>query len=291
MTTPAGGGAPFKAGCIQMTAGTDLQDNIDQASVLIRKAAEQGADFVLTPENTSFMIPGHRNILANALPEEGHPALNAFASLARELDIWLLLGSLTIDPRSAEEAAAGPPERVANRSILLSPGGEIAARYDKIHMFDVDIPDGQTYRESRTFRPGREAVTAELPWGRLGMSVCYDVRFANLYRGLARAGADFISVPAAFTRFTGQAHWHVLLRARAIETGCFVLAPAQCGTHAENRETYGHALIVAPWGEVLADAGPEPGVVVAEIDPAEVSKARGMVPALSYESEFSGPAA
>ncbi|WP_026988445.1 carbon-nitrogen hydrolase family protein [Fodinicurvata fenggangensis] len=291
MTSTAGNRAPFKAGCIQMTAGTALQDNIDQASTLIREAAGQGAQFVLTPENTSFMIPGHRNILANALPEEGHPAVNAFADLARELDIWLLLGSLTIDPRGAEEAAAGPPERVANRSILLTPAGEIAARYDKIHMFDVDIPDGQTYRESRTFRPGTEAIATELPWGKLGMTVCYDVRFANLYRRLARAGADFISVPAAFTRFTGQAHWHVLLRARAIETGCFVLAPAQCGTHAEDRQTYGHALIVAPWGEVLADAGTEPGVVVAEIDPAEVTKARGMVPALGYESEFSGPGA
>lgn len=278
----------FKVGCIQMTAGPELEGNIEQASQLVRQAAGQGADFVLTPENTSFMIPGHRNIIANARPEEGHPALEAFAALARELGIWLLLGSLTIDPRTPADAEAGPPERVANRSFLLTPEGALAARYDKIHMFDVDIPDGQTYRESRTFRPGGDAVTAELPWGRLGMTVCYDVRFAGLYRRLARAGADFISVPAAFTRFTGQAHWHVLLRARAIETGCFILAPAQCGTHAEERQTYGHALIVAPWGEVLADAGEVPGVVVAEIDPAKVAKARSMVPALSYDSAMAG---
>lgn len=278
----------FKAGCIQMTAGPELQGNIAQASQLIRQAAGQGADFVLTPENTSFMIPGRRNILANALPEEGHPALEAFSALARELGIWLLLGSLTIDPRTREEASKDPPERVANRSFLMTPEGMIAARYDKIHMFDVDIPDGQTYRESRTFRPGEDAVTAELPWGKLGMTVCYDVRFAGLYRQLARAGAEFISVPAAFTRFTGQAHWHVLLRARAIETGCFILAPAQCGTHAEERQTYGHALIVAPWGEVLADAGEDPGVVVAEIDPARVSEARSMVPSLNYDSMIAG---
>jgi len=182
-------------------------------------------------------------------------------------------------------------DKAANRSILLDPAGRIAARYDKIHMFDVNVPDGQSYRESRAFRPGDVAVLADLPWGRLGLTVCYDLRFPYLYRALAQAGASFLSVPSAFTKLTGEAHWHVLLRARAIETGCFVFAPAQCGTHAEGRQTYGHSLIVAPWGEVLADGGEAPGVVLAEIDPARVDTARSMVPALRHDRRFTGPEA
>ncbi len=182
-------------------------------------------------------------------------------------------------------------EKLANRSLLIDPAGHIAARYDKIHMFDVEIPDGQSYRESRVYEAGTEAVTAELPWGRLGLTVCYDLRFPYLYRSLAQAGAQFLSIPSAFTRFTGQAHWHVLLRARAIETGCFVFAPAQCGSHDGGRETYGHSLIVAPWGEVLADGGEEPGVTLAEIDPAEVAKARTMIPALDHDRPFAAPEA
>ncbi len=190
------------------------------------------------------------------------------------MKIWLLIGSLSIKLE---------PTKAANRSFLFDPQGRIAARYDKIHMFDVEIPDGQSYRESATFRPGEEAVTADLPWGKLGLSICYDMRFPYLYRSLAHAGASFLAVPAAFTEFTGRAHWHVLLRARAIETGCFVFAPAQCGTHVADRRTYGHSLVVAPWGEVLADAGEEPGVITAHIDPARVTEARRMVPALSHD--------
>jgi predicted amidohydrolase len=270
----------FTAGLVQMTAEREHAPSIEAARAMIRDAAAKGADFVLTPENTTMMEPKKRLLLDKALPEAEHPGVSAFGDLARELGIWLLIGSLTVRIDD---------ERAANRSVLFGPDGAIAARYDKIHMFDVDIPDGQTYRESATFRPGEQAVTAELPWGRLGMTVCYDVRFPHLYRTLAKAGAEFITVPAAFTRFTGQAHWHILLRARAIETGCFILAPAQCGTHAEDRQTYGHSLVVAPWGEILADGGDEPGVVLAEIDPARVREARNMVPSLSGDRPFALP--
>lgn len=269
--------AAFTVGLVQTSSGDELAPNIAAAAELIRRAAGEGADFVLTPENTTMITSGRERILAQAAPEESHPAVPAFAALAQELGIWLLIGSLSI--RLDAETAA-------NRSFLFGPDGRVAARYDKIHMFDVEIPDGQSYRESATFRPGGRAVTAELPWGRLGMSVCYDLRFPQLYRGLAKAGADFLSIPAAFTEFTGKAHWHVLQRARAIETGCFVFAPAQCGTHAGGRRTYGHSLVVAPWGEVLADAGEEPGVVLAEIDPARIAEARRMVPALTHDRPF-----
>ncbi|HEY2112025.1 MAG TPA: carbon-nitrogen hydrolase family protein, partial [Dongiaceae bacterium] len=196
--------------------------------------------------------------------------------------LWVHVGSL---------ALRVSPDRAANRSFLIAPDGEIAARYDKIHMFDVDLANVERYRESAAFRPGHQAVTADLPWGRLGLTICYDLRFAYLYRALAKAGAGFISIPAAFTRPTGQAHWHVLMRARAIETGCFVFAPAQTGEHAEGRKTYGHSLIVAPWGEVLADGGEEVGFITARIDPAKIAEARGMVPALTHDRGFSPPPA
>lgn len=274
--------AGFTVGLVQMTSGRDLGPNVEAASALIREARGQGADFVLTPETTTMMEPRRKLTLEKAAPEAEHEGVSAFAALAAELEIWLLIGSMTVGLDG---------EKVANRSFLFDPAGGIAARYDKIHMFDVEIPDGQSYRESSTYRAGSAAVTAALPWGTLGLSVCYDLRFPHLYRSLARAGADFLTVPAAFTRFTGQAHWHVLLRARAIETGCFVFAPAQCGEHAEGRRTYGHSLVVAPWGEVLADGGEAPGVVVAEVDPARVAEARRMVPALGHDRRFDAPAA
>lgn len=268
-------------GLVQMTSGREIAPNLDAAAELVRAAKRQGAAFVLTPENTPILEPVHSRLVQAVPEEDAHPAVQAFADLARELDIWLLLGSTAV--RVDEH-------RLANRSYLFAPDGMVAARYDKIHMFDVDVPDGQTYRESDTFRPGEHAVLAELPWGALGMTVCYDIRFPALYRGLAQAGAAFVSVPAAFTEFTGQAHWHTLLRARAIETGCFILAPAQCGEHAEKRRTYGHALVVAPWGEVLADGGTEPGVTMAELDTARIDQARAWVPALHHDRDFAPPA-
>ncbi len=263
-----------------MTSGREPAENIAAASALIRQARAAGANLIMTPEVTNMLETTRTAMLAKAVSEAQDPTLAAFQALALELQVWLLIGSLVV--RVAED-------RAANRSILLDPSGHIAARYDKIHMFDVDIPDGQSYRESRAYRPGDEAVLADLPWGPLGMTVCYDLRFAYVYRALAQAGAAFLSVPAAFTKLTGEAHWHVLLRARAIETGCFVFAPAQCGTHAQGRQTFGHSLIVAPWGEVLADGGEAPGVTLAEIDPSLVAKARGMVPALQHDRGYVGP--
>lgn len=273
--------APFKVGLVQMTAARDAEPNIRMARDLVRQAKAQGADFILTPENTGMMEPNKPVLLQKAKPEAEHPLLPAFAELARETGAWLLLGSIAVKLDATS---------CANRSFLFDPQGRVAARYDKIHMFDVDLKAGESYRESATFRPGREAVVADLPWGRLGLTICYDLRFAYLYRALAKGGASFITVPAAFTRPTGEAHWHVLLRARAIETGAFIFAPAQCGEHAEGRKTFGHSLIVSPWGEVLADGGLEPGVVTAMIDPAKVEEARGMIPALRHDREFSGPA-
>ncbi len=268
----------FTAACVQLSSGREVAPNIAAAGELIRRARASGADFIMTPETTDMLEPKRRLRQEKLRPESEHHGVAAFRDLAAELGCWLLAGSLLVRLEG---------EKAANRSYLFDPSGEIAARYDKIHMFDVEIPDGQTYRESNAYRAGRHAVTAELPWGRLGMTVCYDVRFPGLYRALAQAGAAFITVPSAFTRFTGEAHWHVLLRARAIETGSYIFAAAQCGRHAEGRETYGHSLIVAPWGEVLADGGEEPGVVSARIEPSEVLRGRAMIPALQEERAFS----
>ncbi len=267
---------------MQLTSGHEPAANVGAAAALIRRARAAGADLIVTPEVTNMMGLRRRATLDQARPEAEDPSVAAFRDLAAETGAWLLIGSVVL------RASA---ERLANRSLLIDPAGTIAARYDKIHMFDVAVPDGQSYRESKAYEAGAEAVTADLPWGRLGLTVCYDLRFPYLYRSLAQAGAQFLSIPSAFTRFTGQAHWHVLLRARAIETACFVFAPAQCGVHDGGRETYGHSLIVAPWGEVLADGGEAPGVSLAEIDPAAVAKARAMIPALDHDRPFAPPEA
>ncbi len=271
---------PFTVACVQLNSGRDIAPNVETTSRLVREARKAGADFILTPENTTSIEPNREQVLARAHGEEGHPAIPAFQALAAEIGAWLLIGSLTIKLDATT---------CSNRSFLFGPKGQIVARYDKIHMFDVDLVNGERYRESATFRPGRQAVTADLPWGRLGLTVCYDLRFAYLHRALAQAGASFLSVPSAFTRPTGQAHWHVLLRARAIETGSFVFAPAQTGEHAQGRKTYGHSLIVAPWGEVLADAGEDVGFITARIEPARVMEARAMVPALRHDRDFGPP--
>jgi predicted amidohydrolase len=272
----------FTAGLVQLTSGPEIAPNLETAAQSVREAAGKGADLVLTPENTPILEPDHDSLIAKVPGPDAHPAVNAFAEMARTLEIWLLLGSTAV--KVAED-------RLANRSYLFRPDGTIAAQYDKIHMFDVDIPDGQSYFESKTFRPGEQAVLADLPWARLGLSICYDVRFPALYRSLAQAGAQVLTVPAAFTEFTGQAHWHTLLRARAIETGCVVLAPAQCGEHAQGRRTYGHSLAVAPWGEILADGGTAPGVTTVAIDTAKVDEARGMVSAITQDRPFAAPVA
>jgi predicted amidohydrolase len=271
----------FRAACIQMTSGREMAANADTIARLTRQARAAGADLVMTPEVSNMIEPDRAAQLAKVRFEHEDPVLAAGRDLARETGVWLLLGSLAVK--------AEGEERLANRSILLSPAGDVVARYDKIHMFDVDLAGGESYRESNRFRPGEQAVLADLPWGRLGMTICYDMRFAYLYRALAHAGATLLSVPAAFTVPTGRAHWHVLLRSRAIETGCYVFAPAQTGEHAAGRRTYGHSLIVSPWGEVLADAETEEGFVMAEIDPAKVAEARRMVPALGHDRPFAQP--
>lgn len=271
----------FKAGLVQMRSTRDVAQNIRLAGDLVRDAAGAGADFILTPENTPLMERERDLIDAASHPDDGaNPTIEAFQALAREVSRWLLLGSLAV---KTDEG------RLANRSVLFAPDGKIAARYDKIHMFDVTVSEAERYQESKNFRPGREAVLTRLPWGILGLSVCYDVRFPQLYRALAKGGAQFLSVPSAFTKVTGQAHWHVLLRARAIETGAYVFAPAQGGRHENGRETFGHSLIVDPWGRVIAEAGEEPAVVIAKIDPAEVEKARARIPALSHDRDFAAP--
>lgn len=282
---------PFTAACIQFTAGPDPEPNLRQVAELVRRARAAGADLIMTPEVSNLIESGRRR-RDKARREADDPFLAGMRELARETGAWLLLGSLVIDP--AGEAAADPgadpgESRLANRSFLIDAAGAIVARYDKIHMFDIDLPGGESYRESNAYRPGGHTVVAGTPWGRLGMSVCYDVRFPHLYRALAKSGADFLSVPSVFTVPTGRAHWHVLLRARAIENGCYIFAPAQWGEHAGGRRSYGHSLIVDPWGEVLAEGGEETGLVTARIDPARVAEARGMVPSLTHDRAFTPP--
>jgi predicted amidohydrolase len=267
----------FRAGLVQMCSGRDVERNLEDAGALIREAAGKGAQYVQTPEITTLVEMERARLLAAVRPEEGNPAVARFAALARELGIWLHIGSMAVLLGNG---------KIANRSLLLSPGGAIAARFDKLHMFDVELPGGESYRESRSYQAGNAGVLAELPWGTLGLTVCYDLRFPHLYRALAKAGVDFLAIPSAFTRQTGAAHWHVLVRARAIENGCFVLAAAQGGRHESGRETYGHSLVVSPWGEILAEAGVEPGVVLAEIRPDEVEKARARIPSLWHDRPF-----
>ncbi|MBN9149092.1 MULTISPECIES: carbon-nitrogen hydrolase family protein [unclassified Nitrobacter] len=269
----------FVAALIQMRSGLLPEPNLDQGARLIREAAAQGASFIQTPEVSNIMQTDRVALFEHLRSEDDDRSLAAYRDLARELKIYLNVGSL---------ALRATPDRAVNRSFLIGPSGDILARYDKIHMFDIDLGGGESYRESANYQPGETAVVAELPWGKLGMTICYDVRFPALYRALAEAGASFLTVPSAFTRKTGEAHWHTLLRARAIENGCFVFAAAQAGLHENRRETFGHSLIVDPWGAVLAEGGgTEPGIVLATIEPAKVTAARKAVPSLQHGRRFS----
>jgi deaminated glutathione amidase len=277
----------FTAACLQFTAGPDPEPNLRVVSDLMRRARDTGADFIMTPEASNFIESGRRR-REKARREAEDPFLAGIRAVAREMQAWLLIGSLVIDP--AGEPGAEPGEtRLANRSFLIDAGGAIVARYDKIHMFDIDLPGGESYRESNAYRPGDGTVVVETPWGRLGMSVCYDLRFPQLYRALAQAGADFLAVPSVFTVPTGSAHWHALLRARAIENGCFVFAPAQWGEHTAGRRSYGHSLIVDPWGEVLAEASEGVGIISARIEAARIVEVRRMVPSLQHDRRFTPP--
>ena len=268
----------LRAACVQLTATPDRAAGVAAACGRVREAAANGARLVMLPENAT-MLAGGRAMHDAAPAPGGHPARAALAEAARETGAWVLAGSLA---ERADET------RLANRSVLFDDRGAVAGEYDKIHMFDVDLGD-ESYRESESYRPGSRALVARTPWGGLGMTVCYDLRFPALFRALAQAGARMLAVPSAFTVPTGRDHWHALLRARAIETGCFVFAPAQCGVHYGRRRTYGHSLIVGPWGDILADGGDEPGIVYADIDPAETDRARRKVPSLWHDRDYAPP--
>ena len=267
----------FRAACVQLRSGDDVAGNIRDAEHWIRAAAKDGAQFIATPENTTLMAPDGGAKLAHSYDESHDPALPIFSGLAKDLRVWLLIGSLAIKVSDT---------KTANRSFLFSPDGHISERYSKVHLFDVDLPSGEKYRESNTVAGGTEARLADTPWGKIGLSICYDIRFPRLYRKLAKRGAFAFTAPSAFTETTRKAHWHVLLRARAIENGAFMIAPAQGGLHANGRRTYGHSLIVGPWGEVLAEGGTEPGIFAAEIDPRLSVGARTKVPSLEHDREF-----
>ena len=268
----------FTAAMVQMRTGLLPEPSLEQGTELIREAAAQGADYVQTPEVSNMMQLNRKALFEHLAAEEDDLSLKAYRALAAELKIHLHIGSL---------ALRASPEKAVNRSFLIGPDGVVIASYDKIHMFDIDLPGGESYRESANYQPGETAVISDLPWGRIGLTICYDVRFPALYRALAESGASFLTVPSAFTKKTGEAHWHTLLRARAIENGCFVFAAAQAGLHENKRETYGHSLIIAPWGEVLAEGGVETGIIMAKIDPARVETARKTVPSLQHGRRFS----
>ena len=276
----------MRLGLIQSTASDTPADNLVATLAAIADALAQGAEWVLTPEVTNCVSASRTRQVEVLELEEHDPTLEALQKAAAAHGIWLLIGSLAIKTQD-------PDGRFANRSYLIDPFGEITARYDKIHMFDVDVSATETYRESEGYRPGDSAVLAQTPWGAVGMTICYDVRFAHLYRRLAQAGATFLTVPSAFSPVTGAAHWHALLRARAIETGCFVIAPAQTGTHPTTRgrvrETYGHSLVVSPWGDVLLDAGDASGVYLCDITPQDAAQARARVPSMINDAPFTGP--
>jgi predicted amidohydrolase len=278
--------AGFRAAAVQMRSGINVGKNVAEAERLIREAAAAGAGYVLTPEMTTILDRDKDRLLAAISQEADDPSLKRFRALAKELGIHLHIGSMAI-----RLEGAGGQANVANRAFLIAPDGAVMARYDKIHMFDVDLGSGESYRESRLYKAGSEARIADLPLARLGVTICYDLRFPHLYRSLAQSGASVIAIPAAFTRTTGEAHWHVLVRARAIETGSFVIAAAQGGHHEDGRETYGHSMIVDPWGTILAEAGTEPGIIVADIDPAASDDARRRVPSLANERAFAPPTA
>jgi len=276
----------MRAALVQLCSGDDPAANLPIASGLVAEAAAAGAGFVLTPEVTNCVSTSRTRQREVLCLEPDDPTLAALREQADALNIWLLIGSLGLKTDD-------PDGRFANRSFLIGPDGGIRARYDKIHMFDVQVTEQETYRESAGYRPGTRAVLADTPFGAVGLGICYDMRFAHLYHALAQAGARILTAPAAFSPVTGAAHWQSLLRARAIENGCYMLAPAQCGTHActlgKKRDTYGHSLAISPWGEILVDGGNDPGIHIFDMDDKEVTKARRKIPSLTHVRPFDGP--
>lgn len=277
MTASTGHTATFRVGLVGMRSGRTPAANVDAAVKMIGEAKAGGADYVQTPEMTNLCVRSRDELLGLIAGEDRDTSLATFREVARKHGIWLHIGSLAI-------RASG--EHASNRAFVIDPNGDIAARYDKIHMFDVDLAGGESYRESRSYKAGELAVPVDLPWGRLGLSICYDLRFPALYRALAEAGASFLAIPAAFTRQTGEAHWHTLMRARAIENGAYVIAAAQGGKHEDGRETFGHSIVVDPWGHIVAEGDTEPGVVFADVDPSQVTTVRGRIPSLQHGRRF-----
>ena len=268
----------LKVACIQTNSKSDPNINIREVSSLIRAARSNGAELITTPEVVGMLEPNREKALNKAQPENYHSVLREFRALSRDLAIWLLIGSISIKLSNG---------KLANRSFLINPDGQIIARYTKIHMFDVEVNDGSIYRESATYQPGTSACLAKTPWGLVGLTVCYDIRFPALYRDLAKAGAKIIFIPSAFTEVTGEAHWHILQRARAIENGCFIVSAAQTGMHEQNRKTFGHSIIVDPWGNILADADKDVGFITADLDLNLVDEVRKKIPSLTHDREYS----
>jgi len=267
----------FRVACVQNCAGANISTNLEKVGALVLKAARENADLICLPEYYSLIEKTDVSYLEKACSVSDHPAFQNAQELVSACGCWLLLGSIPV------KAMGG---KIFNQSILMRPDGTVEESYNKIHLFDVAIKDGQEYRESNSVQAGTEAVLAQTPWGKLGLTICYDVRFPNLYRTLARNGAHFISVPAAFTAKTGAAHWHTLLKARAIETGCYIFAPGQCGERKWGRRTYGHSLIIDPWGKILADGGDSEGFIISDIDPSMVGLVREMIPAVTSSQPF-----
>jgi len=267
----------FDVACIQLRTGNDVATNLETVVDFIREAAGKGADYIITPETSTLMEMNTKRLFAGTAFEHDEASIGLFSDLAAEFGIWLHIGSLAIKLSDT---------KVANRAYVFTPEGKTAATYDKMHMFDVDLSGGESYRESKNYQPGDKAVLVDMPWGRVGLTICYDLRFPHLYRAMAQNGAGYLTVPAAFTRNTGKDHWHILLQARAIENGCFVFAPSQGGTHENGRETYGHSLIISPWGDILAEADEEPGIIMATIDPALIEQARARIPALQHDRPY-----
>lgn len=267
----------FRVALVQMRSGRDVRDNLLEAEALIRDAARKGAQFIQTPENTLLMETETARLFESIAPEDETESIPHLSALAKALGVWLHIGSIAL--KAGEK-------RAVNRAYVFAPDGQIALRYDKIYMFDVNLPSGETYRELSIYVPGKTAYVLPLPWGALGVATCYDIRFPEQYKALAKAGAKFLTAPSAFTKVTGEKHWHILLRARAIENGCFVFAAAQGGRHANGRTTYGHSLILSPWGDILGEGGTEPGIIIADIDVADVDRVRAQIPALDHTRDF-----
>ncbi len=276
----------MKAALIQLNSSDDPVANLSRTCDLVAQAVGQGAQFLLTPEVTNCVSQDRAHQIRVLQHEADDITLAGLREAAIAHGVWLSIGSLALKTHD-------PDGRFANRSFLIDPAGQIVARYDKIHMFDVTVSDTETYRESAGYRPGQRAVVADTPFAKIGMSICYDVRFAYLYRALAQAGAEVLLIPSAFSPVTGAAHWEPLLRARAIETGSYVLAAAQTGTHqtsaGKSRQTYGHSMAISPWGEVLADLGTDCGIALVDLDPRSVSQSRKRIAALSHDRPFEGP--